>query len=49
MKTEDVYWQGRSDLGFLECERVGDSARWAKGKWNRIVFCHSEGHHVWLT
>lgn len=44
----DVYWQGDPGLGFLECETDGRIARWANGKWNRITFCHSEGHYVWV-
>ena len=48
MGQVDVYWQGRPELGFLECETNGRMARWANGKWNRVAFCHSEGHYVWL-
>ena len=46
-KMVDIYWLGRSDLGFLECEVAGTQARWAHGAWRPIVYCHSEGHWVW--
>ena len=48
MKEIDVYWQGKPELGFLECETDGRIARWAMGKWNKIAYCHSEEHWVWL-
>lgn len=50
----DVYWQGKSDLGFLECEVVTrwddgtpKSVRHTLGKERRVTYSHSERHYVW--
>lgn len=45
----DVHWQGRPDLGFLECDFDSNRrmVRWAHGQWRKVAYCHSEGHWVW--